>query len=92
MLNSKSLTILCQQQEIYIPPLALTPKEDPRKIPRRPLFAQAVGEPKPKISIDVLKQNTDFLKEKSLYRYYISKNHPRKSVNKSQGSLLPCSK
>jgi len=40
-----------------------------------------------KASIDALKQNSDFLREKSLYRYYISKNQPRKSINKTEESL-----
>ena len=35
-----------------------------------------------------LDQNADFLKEKSLYRYAISRKGPRSSVNKSHANLL----
>lgn len=61
------------ERSVFIPPLNLTPKVD-AKPPLGKIFSQKNGDQKSKNIVETLKQNSQFIREKSLYRYYISKN------------------
>jgi hypothetical protein len=69
---------------VYIPPLNLS-GNDVSDSPVRPNRSK---EHITFFKATPLDQNADFLKEKSLYRYAISRKGARNSVNKSQSNLL----
>ena len=68
-------------KSIFIPPLNLTPKSNAKPILER-IFSHKNLEQNAKNLVDSLKQNTEFIREKSLYRYYISKNKVSESHEK----------
>jgi hypothetical protein len=68
-------------KSIFIPPLNLTPKSNAKPILER-IFSHKNLDQNAKNLVDSLKQNTEFIREKSLYRYYISKNKVSESQEK----------
>jgi hypothetical protein len=62
------------QHPFYIPPLNLTPKTESKAALERILFNRKADPHRQRSSTNLLKTNSDFIKEKYLYRYYISKN------------------
>lgn len=74
-------------RSVFVPPLNLTPKVEPSALLGRLLGHK--NDEKKSNPVEALKQNSEFLKEKSLYRYYISKN--RTSGSREKGDLIPVS-
>lgn len=68
-------------KSIFIPPLNLTPKSNAKPILER-IFSHKNLDQNAKNLVDSLKKNTEFIREKSLYRYYISKNRGADSHEK----------
>lgn len=64
----------------FIPPLNLSPKTESIPILNRILGHK--GSSKEICPSELLKQNSEFVKEKCLYRYYISKNKSTESQEK----------
>ena len=73
-------------KSVFIPPLNLTPKTSAKPILER-IFSHKNLHENSKNPVYSLKQNSEFMREKSLYRYYISKNRGNDSHEKHR--LIP---
>ena len=68
-------------KSVFIPPLNLTPKSSVKPILER-IFSHKNLHQNSKNPVDLSKQSSEFMREKSLYRYYISKNRGNNSHEK----------